>query len=86
MLVPPERSSAVLAKVSSKSCLSAVVDARLVDSRRGYNLIIVYYANKGAWYAYKTLTQIHKDKNILDNICFKICVSFAWSKIFSPVT
>ena len=49
-----ERSSAVLAKVSSKSRLSAVVDARLVDSRMGYNVFIVYYANKGAWHAHKT--------------------------------
>jgi len=42
MLILLERSSAVLAKVSSKSysCLSAVVDARLVDIRMGYNLII----------------------------------------------
>ena len=31
----------MLAKVSSKSCLSAVVDARLVDIRMGYNLIIL---------------------------------------------
>jgi len=38
----------VLAKVSGKSCLSAVVDARLVDSRMGYNVFIVYCANKGA--------------------------------------
>ena len=41
MLILLERSSAVLAKVSSKSCLSAVIDARLVDSRMGYNLIIL---------------------------------------------
>jgi len=60
MLILPERSSSVLAKVSSKSCLSAVVVARLVDSRRGYNLIIDYYANKGAWHAHKTRTQIQK--------------------------
>jgi len=32
MLILPERSSAVLVMVSSKSCLSAIVDARLVDS------------------------------------------------------
>ena len=63
MVIPPERSSAVLAKVSSKSCLSAIVDARLVDSR-----IIVYYANKAAWHAHKTRTQIHKDKNTQDKI------------------
>ena len=44
----------MLAKVSSKSCLSAVVDARLVDSRMGYNVFIIYYANKGAWHAHKT--------------------------------
>ena len=41
---------------SSKSCLSAVVDARLVDSRMGYNVFIVYYANKGAWHAHRPKT------------------------------
>jgi len=41
MLILPERSSADLAKVRSKSCLTAIVDARLVDSR-----IIVHDANK----------------------------------------
>jgi len=45
------------------SGLSAIVDARLVDSR-----IIVYYDNKAAWHAHKTRTQIHKDKNIQDKI------------------
>jgi len=65
MLILLERSSAVLPKVSSKSCLSAVVDARLVDSRI---LSFFYYTNKGAWHAHKTRTQIHKDKKILDKI------------------
>ena len=60
MLIPPERSSAVLAKVSSKSCLSAVVDARLVDSRMGYN---VYYANM-----HIKIHTNNKDKKILDKI------------------
>ena len=62
MLIPPEGSSAVLAKVSSKSCLSAVVDARLVDSRMGYDVFIVYYSHKGAWHAHKTPHKITKIK------------------------
>jgi len=52
----------VLVKVSSKFCLFAIVDARLVDSRKGYNLIIVYDPNIAAWHAHKTRTQTHKDK------------------------
>jgi len=63
MLIPPERSSAVLAKVSSKSCLSAVVDARLVDSRMGYNVFVVYYANM-----HIKIHTNNKDKKILDKI------------------
>ena len=47
MLILLERSSAVLAKVGSKSCLSAVVDARLVDIRKGYNLIILLLHQQG---------------------------------------
>jgi len=48
MLILLEKSSAVLAKVSSKSCLSAVVDARLVDIRMGYNLIIRLLHQQGS--------------------------------------
>jgi len=53
----------VLAKVSSKCCLSAVVDARLFDSTMGYNVFIVYYANMHI----KIHTNI-KGKKILDKI------------------
>ena len=67
MLIPPERSSAVLAKVSSKSCLSAVVDARLVDSRMGYNVFIVSSPTREHGMDINLHTN-NKDKNILDKI------------------
>jgi len=67
MLIPPERSSAVLAKVSSKSCLSAGVDARLVDSRMGYNVFIVITPTREHGVHIKLHTN-NKDKNILDKI------------------
>jgi len=60
-------SSAVLAKVSSKFCLSAVVDARLVDSRMGYNVSSFITPTREHGMHIKLHTN-NKDKNILDII------------------
>ena len=57
----------MLAKVSSKSCLSAGVDARLVDSRMGYNVFIVITPTREHGVHIKLHTN-NKDKNILDKI------------------